>query len=181
MRRREFITLVGSAAAWPVVARAQQAAKLPTIGYLVSGTPEGQRTWAAAFVQRLRELGWIEGRTVAIEYRWGEGRSERFAEVAAEFVRLKVDVILAGGTEAALAAKHATSVIPIVFPSAGDPVGTGMVASLGRPGGNVTGLSNFGSDLGSKRLALLREAFPALRRLAIMANAGYSSGVTEMA
>jgi putative tryptophan/tyrosine transport system substrate-binding protein len=179
VNRRAFISLLGgAAAAWPLAARAQQpAGKLPTIGYLISGTPEGQRAWAAAFVQRLRELGWIEGRTVAIEYRWGEGRSERFAEVAAEFVRLKVDVILAGGTEA----KRATSVIPIVFPSAGDPVGTGIVASLGRPGGNVTGLSNFGSDLGSKRLALLREAFPALRRLAIMANADYSGGVTEMA
>jgi putative ABC transport system substrate-binding protein len=183
VNRRAFISLLGgAAAAWPLAARAQQpAGKLPTIGYLISGTPEGQRAWAAAFVQRLRELGWIEGRTVAIEYRWGEGRSERFAEVAAEFVRLKVDVIFAGGTEAALAAKRATSVIPIVFPSAGDPVGTGIVASLGRPGGNVTGLSNFGSDLGSKRLALLREAFPALRRLAIMANADYSGGVTEMA
>jgi putative tryptophan/tyrosine transport system substrate-binding protein len=182
VRRREFITLLGGAVVGrPLAARAQQVGKLPTIGYLISGTPEGQRAWAAAFVQRLRELGWIEGRTVAIEYRWGEGRSERFAEVVAEFVRLKVDVILAGGTEAALAAKRATSVIPIVFPSAGDPVGTGMVASLARPGGNVTGLSNFGSDLGSKRLALLREAFPALRRLAIMANAGYSGGVTEMA
>src|SRR5262245_39508225 len=179
MRRRQFIAGLGGAAVWPLAARAQKSGKLPTIGYLISGTPEGMRAWAGAFVQRLRELGWIEGRTVAIEYRSGEGRSERFAEVAAEFVRLKVDVILAGGTEAALAAKRATSVIPIVFPSAGDPVG--IVASLGRPGGNVTGLSNFGSDLGSKRLALLREAFPALRRLAIMANADYSGGVTEMA
>src|SRR4051812_7680022 len=180
MRRREFIALTGGAAAamWPVAACAQQAGKLPTIGYLAS---EGQRAWAAAFVQRLRELGWIEGRTVAIEYRWGEGRSEHFAEVAAEFVRLKVDVILAAGTEATLAAKHATSAIPIVFPVAGDPVGTGMVASLARPGSNVTGLSNLSSDLGAKRLALLREAIPALRRLAILANAGYSGGVTEMA
>ena len=130
-------------------------------------------------MQRLRELGWIEGRTVAIEYRWGEGRAERYAEIAAEFVRLKVDVILAGGTEAAIAAKQATSVIPIVFPTAGDPVGSGLVASLARPGGNVTGLSNLGSDLAAKRLELLREVFPGLRRLAVMANADYSGGVTR--
>jgi putative ABC transport system substrate-binding protein len=115
----------------------------------------------------LRELGWIEGRTVAIEYRWGEGRTERFAEIAAEFVRLKVDVILAGGTEAAVAAKQATSMIPIVFPSAGDPVGSRLVDSLARPGGNVTGLSNLGSGLAAKRLELLREVFPELRRLAV--------------
>ena len=154
-------------------------AKLPTIGYLGGGGPTSQRAWVDAFVQRLRELGWIEGRTVAIEYRWGEGRPERYAEIAAEFVRLKVDVILAGGTEAAIAAKQATSVIPIVFPTAGDPVGSGLVASLARPGGNVTGLSNLGSDLAAKRLELLREVFPGLRRLAVMANADYSGGVTE--
>jgi putative ABC transport system substrate-binding protein len=166
MRRREFITLLGGAAAWPLAARAQQAGKLPTIGYLGAGAPISQRAWVDAFVQRLRELGWIDGRNVAIEYRWGEGRAERFAEIAAEFVRLKVDVILAGGTEAAVAAKQATSVIPIVFPSAGDPIGSRLVASLARPGGNVTGLSNLGSGLAAKRLELLREVFPDLRRLA---------------
>jgi len=181
MRRREFVALLGGAvAAWPLVARAQQPGKLPTIGFLGGGTPTGQRTWVAAFVQRLRELGWIEGRTVTIEYRWGEGRAERFTEIAAELVRLNVDVILAGGTEAAVAAKHATSVIPIVFPSAGDPIGSGLVASLARPGGNVTGLSNLGSDLAAKRLGLLREVLPGFRRLAVMANAAYSGGVTEM-
>jgi putative ABC transport system substrate-binding protein len=182
VRRRQFITLVGGAvAAWPLAARAQQpAGKQPTIGFLGGGTPTGQRTWVAAFVQRLRELGWIEGRTVTIEYRWGEGRAERFTEIAAELVRLKVDVILAGGTEAAVAAKHATSVIPIVFPSAGDPIGSGLVASLARPGGNVTGLSNLGSDLAAKRLGLLREVLPGFRRLAVLANAAYSGGVTEM-
>ena len=181
MKRREFITLLGGAAvAWPLAARAQQAAKLPTIGYLGSeARPISQRAWAEAFVQRLRELGWIEGRTVAIEYRWGEGRPERYAEIAAEFVRLKVDVILAGGTEAAIAAKQATSVIPIVFPTAGDPVGSRLVASLARPGGNVTGLSNLGTGLAAKRLELLREVFPGLRRLAVMANTDYSGGVTE--
>jgi putative tryptophan/tyrosine transport system substrate-binding protein len=181
VKRREFITLLASAAAaWPLVARAQQPGKLPTIGFLGGGTPTGQRTWVAAFVQRLRELGWIEGRTVTIEYRWGEGRAERFTEIAAELVRLNVDVILAGGTEAAVAAKHATSVIPIVFPSAGDPIGSGLVASLARPGGNVTGLSNLGSDLAAKRLGLLREVLPGFHRLAVMVNAAYSGGVTEM-
>jgi ABC-type uncharacterized transport system substrate-binding protein len=182
VRRRQFITLVGGAvAAWPLAARAQQpAGKQPTIGFLGGGTPTGQRTWVAAFVQRLRELGWIEGRTVTIEYRWGEGRAERFTEIAAELVRRNVDVILAGGTEAAVAAKHATSVIPIVFPSAGDPIGSGLVASLARPGGNVTGLSNLGSDLAAKRLGLLREVLPGFRRLAVLANAAYSGGVTEM-
>ena len=181
MKRREFITLLGgAAAAWPLAARAQQAGKLPTIGYLGGGTPTSQRAWVAAFVQRLRELGWIEGRTVAIEYRWGEGRAERYAEIAAEFVRLKVDVILAGGTEAAIAAKQATSVIPIVFPTAGDPIGSGLVASLARPGGNVTGLSNLGTDLACQTPRTLARGFPSLRRLAVMANADYSGGVTEM-
>jgi putative ABC transport system substrate-binding protein len=179
MRRRELITLLGAAAAWPVAAWAQQAGTRPTIGYIGGGGPISQRAWVEAFVQRLQELGWIEGRTVAIEYRWGEGRAERYAEIAAEFVRLKVDVILAGGTEAAVAAKQATSVIPIVFPTAGDPIGSRLVASLARPGGNVTGLSNQGSDLPAKRLGLLREAFPALRRVAVMVNADYSGGLTE--
>jgi ABC-type uncharacterized transport system substrate-binding protein len=178
VRRRKFITLLGGAAAWPIAALAQQAA-MPVIGFLGGGGPISQRAWVDAFAQRLRELGWIEGRTVAIEYRWGEARPERYAEIAAEFVRLKVDVILAGGTEAAIAAKQATSVIPIVFPTAGDPVGSGLVASLARPGGNVTGLSNQASDLPAKRLELLREVFPALRRLAVMVNADYSGGVTE--
>src|SRR6266699_3347893 len=139
MKRREFITLLGgAAAAWPLAARAQQAGKLPTIGFLVSGTPSSHGQWFAALVQRLRELGWIEGRTVAIEYRWAEGREERFAEIAAEFVRLKVDIIVTSGTPQVLAAKQATSVIPIVFAAAGDPVASGLVASLARPGGNAT-------------------------------------------
>ena len=182
MKRREFITLVGgAAAAWPRAARAQEAAKQPTIGFLGGGTPSSQSQWAIAFAQRLRELGWIDGRTVAIEYRWGEGRVERYAEIAAEFVRLNVDVILAGGTEVAIAAKQATSVIPIVFSVAGDPIGSLLVVSLARPGGNVTGLSNLGSDLAAKRLELLREVSPSLRRLAVMANGDYSGGVRERA
>jgi putative ABC transport system substrate-binding protein len=112
-----------------------------TIGFLGSLSPSAQSTWTAAFVQRMRERGWIEGRTVAIEYRWAEGRSERFAEIAAEFVRLKVDVIVTAGTDAVIAVKKATSVIPIVFVLAVDPVGMGLVTSLARPGGNITGLS----------------------------------------
>src|SRR5262245_58845622 len=129
-KRREFIMLLGGAAAWPLAARAQQAAKLPTIGFLVAGTPSSHGQWVAAFVQRLRELGWIEGRTITIEYRWAEGRSERFAEISAEFVRRKVDVIVTSATEAVVAAKQATSVIPIVSAAAVDPVVTGLVASL---------------------------------------------------
>src|SRR5437016_10717897 len=139
MKRREFITLVGSAATWPLAARAQPA-RLPTVGFLGAATLSTWSLWTAAFVQRLRELGWIDGRTIAIEYRWAEGRSERYTEIGAEFVRLKVDVIVTVGT-AVPALKQLTSVIPIVFAAALDPVGSGLVASLARPGGNVTGLS----------------------------------------
>jgi putative tryptophan/tyrosine transport system substrate-binding protein len=179
MRRREFITLVGVAGAmWPLAARAQQLGKLPTIGFLGTTSAAAWSPWTAAFTQRLRELGWIEGRTIAIEYRWAEARSERFAEIAAEFVRLKVDVIITGGSAAA-AAKEATSVVPIVF-VLGEPVGTGLVATLARPGGNVTGLSNQQTDLPGKRLELLREVLPSLRQLAIMANVDYPEAVLEM-
>jgi putative tryptophan/tyrosine transport system substrate-binding protein len=180
MQRREFITLLGGTAAWPLAARAQQTGKLPTIGFLGTATASAWSPWTAAFVQRLRELGWIEGRNLAIEYRWAEARSEHFAEIATEFVRLKVDVIVTGGN-AAVAAKQATSVVPIVFVLAGDPVGTGLVATLARPGGNVTGVTNQATDLVGKRLELLREVLPSLRRLAIMANADYPFGVTEVA
>ena len=140
MKRRAFITLAAGTAAWPFAARGQQHAKLPTIGLLGAATPATWGLFIAAFVRRLRELGWIEGRTIAIEYRWAEGRDERFAEIAAEFVRLKVDIIVTSGG-AVLAAKQATSLIPIVFAVAVDPVGGGLVASLVQPGGNVTGLS----------------------------------------
>jgi putative ABC transport system substrate-binding protein len=163
----------------PLGALAQQA-QIRTIGLLGSGTASSQATWVAAFVQRLRELGWVEGRNVRIEYRWVEGHTERFAEIAAEFVRLKVDVIFALGTEAALAAKQATADIPIVFPVAGDPIATGIVASLSRPGGNVTGLSNLAADLAAKRLGILRELAPGLGRLAIMFNGGSPASVLEM-
>ena len=179
-RRREFITLLGGvAAAWPLAARAQQPAKLPTIGYLGSSTPWADRQRVAALLQRLRELGWFEGRTFAIEVRWAEGRTERFAEIAAEFVRLKVDIIVVGGT-AVPALKQATSIIPIVFAVEADPVGRGLVASLARPGGNVTGLSVQGPDLAGKRVELLREVVPSLRRLAVMANVGGPGAALEM-
>ena len=181
MRRREFMTLLaGAAATWPIAASAQKPAKLPTIGLLGGGTPATQSQWAVAFTQRLRTLGWSEGSSIVIEYRWAEGRPERFAEIAAELVRLKVDVILAAGTEATLAAKQATAIIPIVFPVAGDPVGTGLVASLARPGANVTGVSNQSRDLAAKRLELFREVVRGLRRSAILVNAGYPAAVLEM-
>jgi putative ABC transport system substrate-binding protein len=180
MKRREFITLLGGAATWPLWARAQQPPKLPTIGFLGQSTPVIESRRLAAFLKRLRELGWIEGRTVAIEYRWAEGRSERAAEIAAEFVRLNVDLIFAGGTEQVLAAKKATAVIPIVFPVAADPVSTGIVASLARPGGNVTGLSTLATDLAVKRLEILRDIFPGLGRLAVMANVGAPGAVLQM-
>jgi putative ABC transport system substrate-binding protein len=180
-KRREFITLLGGAAvAWPLGARAQQAGKLPTIGYSGGGTPLTESQRVAAFVQRLRELGWTEGRTVAIEYRWAEGHNERVAEIAAEFVRLKVDVIVTYATPPTLAAKQATSAIPIVFAVAGDPVGTGLVANLARPGGNVTGLSLLATDLAGKRIELLREVIPGLRRLAILGNVGNPQVVLEI-
>jgi putative ABC transport system substrate-binding protein len=171
--RRELITLLGSTAAvsWPGVVRAQQPS-MRVIGLMASGRPTGQSLWIDAFVQRLRELGWNQGRNVTIHFRYGEGRSERFAEIAAEFVRLNVDVIVTHNTPPVLAAKQATSVIPIVFATAGDPVGSGVVASLARPGGNVTGLSSQTADTATKRLEILREIVPDLRRLAILADAG---------
>jgi len=181
MRRRGFICLIGAAATvWPLAARAQQLVKQRTIGFLGSSTPSAMSQWVAAFVQRLRDLGWIDGGTVTIEYRWAEGRSSRAAEIAAEFVQLKVDVIVTYGTSSVLAAKQATSVIPIVFAAANDPVGAGLVASLARPDGNVTGLSVQQVDAAGKRLELLREIFPSLRRLAILANVGNPGAALEM-
>jgi putative tryptophan/tyrosine transport system substrate-binding protein len=179
MRRRAFITLIGGAAAWPLAARAEQASKLPTIGVLGVATASTWSDWVSSFLQRLRELGWIEGRTVAIEYRWAGGHSERFAEIAAEFVRSKVDIIVTAGG-AVVAAKAATAVIPIVFAVASDPLGSGLVASLARPGGNVTGLSVQVPDVAGKRIELLRELVPGFRTMAIMANVGYPAAVLEM-
>src|SRR5215471_3898115 len=179
MRRRAFISLLGGAAVLPLVARAQQAGKLPTIGFLGGPTASTAGQWVTVFRERLRELGWIEGRTVALEVRWAEGRTERFAEIASEFVGLKVDVIVTAGPPV-FAAKQATSVIPIVFATVADPLGSGLVASLARPGGNVTGLSLTSPELASKRLELLREAIPGLRQLAIMANANYPPSMREL-
>src|SRR5262245_21169278 len=179
MRRREFITLLGGAtAAWPIAARARTAGKVPTIGFL-GADAAGWRPWTYAFVGQLRNLGWIEGRTIAIEYRWSQARPERAAEIAAEFVRLKVDVIVTSGT-AVPTVKQATAVIPIVFAISIDPVGGGVVASLARPGGNVTGLSVQQADIAGKRLELLREVVPRLRRVAIMVDVGFAEGVLEM-
>src|SRR5262245_14745578 len=180
MRRREFITLLGGAAAWPIAARAQQVGKLPTIGFLGESTPASQSQRTAAFVQRLRELGWIESHTITIDYRWAEGRADRFAEIATEFARLKVNVIVTSSTPAILAAKQATSVIPVIFAIAADPVGTGLVASLARPGGNVTGLSIQSTDIAAKRLELLREVIPHLRRLAVIADASNPASALEV-
>jgi putative tryptophan/tyrosine transport system substrate-binding protein len=180
VKRREFITLLGGAVAWPLAARAQQPGKLRTIGFLGPNTHSAASEWVAALVQRLRELGWMEGRTITIEYRWAEGREERFAEIAAEFIRLKVELIVTSGTPAVMASKKATSVIPIVFATAGDPVGSSLVASLARPGGNVTGLATLANELAGKRLELLREVVPGLGRLAIMGNVGNPFTVLEL-
>jgi putative tryptophan/tyrosine transport system substrate-binding protein len=180
MKRRDFITLVGGVATvWPLAARAQQPA-MRVIGFLGASAPSTESQRVAAFVQRLRELGWIDGRNLAIEYRWAEGRNEHYAEIAAEFIRLKVDVIVTEGTPPTLAAKQATAVIPIVFAAVSDPVGTGLVASLARPGANATGLSNLVSDTVGKKLEFLREIVPGLRRLAIMVNVSNPASVLEM-
>src|SRR5262245_42255732 len=171
LRRRDFVTLLGGAAAvGPLAAYAQPTGKPPTIGFFGSSTAATMGPWVAALVQRLRELGWVENRTVAIVYRWAEGLSERHGEIAAELVRLKVDVIVTGGTPTATAAKAATADIPIVFALGANPVGTELVASLARPGANVTGLSLQSTETASKRLALLREIVPDLRRVAFMGN-----------
>ena len=179
MERREFITfVVGAAAGWPLLAHAQQPRKLPTIGVL--GTdPIIWQPWTDAFLGRLRKLGWIEGSTIAMEFRWDEGRLERDADVAAEFVRLKVDVIVTVAS-AVPAVRQATAAIPIVFALSIDPVGGGLVGSLARPGGNATGLSVQAADLAGKRLELLREVVPQLRRIAVIGDAGFAQALLEM-
>ena len=181
MKRREFISLMGGAAAsWPLSARAQQPRKLPIIGFLGQSTPAAESQRLAAFLGRLRELGWIESQTVAIEYAWGGGLSERFAEIAGRFVELKVDVIVTSGTASVVAAKQATTAIPIVFAVAGDPIANNLVASLARPAGNITGLSTVATDLAGKRVELLREAVPEFQRLAVLGNADNPLSVLEM-
>jgi putative ABC transport system substrate-binding protein len=178
MRRREFTAMFVGVAAWPLAAHAQKAGMLPIIGFL-GANAAGFSPWTTAFVTRLNELGWIDGRTIAIEYRWSEGRTERYAEIAAEFVRLKVDVIVTVGS-AVPTVRKATTTIPIVFGVAIDPVGSGLVASLTKPGGNITGLSLQATNLASKRLELLRELIPRLSRLAIIFNGGNDQTLLEM-
>jgi len=180
MKRREFIALLsGASALWPIPVPAQPG-QLPTIGFFGSSTASVTTRWVAAFVERLRDHGWIEGRTVAIEYRWAEGRAERYAEIAEEFVRLKVNVIVTYGTPPSKAAQQATTVIPIVFAASADPVGGGLVSSLARPGGNITGLSLQQSDIAGKKLEFLREVVTGLRHLALMGNIDNPASMLEI-
>jgi putative ABC transport system substrate-binding protein len=184
MKRREFITLLGGAATapsilWPLTAHAQGTTR-KVVGFLGANTAASQRSWTDAPLQRLNELGWTEGRNLGLEYRWAEGRSDRSESLIAELLRLKVDLILTHGTPNAAGAKKMTSSVPVVFASVGDPVGTGLVASLARPGGNLTGLSNQTADLGGKRLDLLRDVIPNLRRLGIMANVDNPANLAEV-
>ena len=181
IRRREFITLLGGTAmAWPFAARAQRSGKIPTIGFMGTSTPAVEADRVEAFVQRLHELGWSDGGNLRTEYRWADARMERFAQIVAELVRLEVDLIVTAGAAPVRAAKRATSTIPIVFAVAVDPVGSGLVESLARPGGNVTGLSLQSAELASKRLELLREVVPRVTRLAIMANVDQAGAAGEM-
>jgi putative ABC transport system substrate-binding protein len=170
MKRREFISLVGAAAAWPLAARAQQVGKTPQIGYLGVSSPSLEPHYVEAFRQKLRELGHVEGKNIAIEYRWAEGQDDRLPNLTSELVRLKPDVIVTTGTPGAVAAMQATKTIPIVMASSADPVGSGLVASLARPGGNVTGFTILGPELEGKRLELLKQAVPGLSRLAVLWN-----------
>jgi putative ABC transport system substrate-binding protein len=181
MRRREFIAAgIGGAVAWPFATPAQQRGRLPTVGFLGTATPAAWAPWTAAFLQRMRELGWIDRRTITIEYRWAEGRNERLAEIAAEFVRLKVDVIVTTGASAQ-AVKESISTIPVVFATWTDPFGSGYIAGLARPGGNATGLSTQALETAGKRLEILREVVPSLQRLAILARLDNPSNVVEVA
>jgi putative tryptophan/tyrosine transport system substrate-binding protein len=176
MRRRDFIALLGSTLVLPS-AHAQQ---VRTIGLLGSGSEAAQQEWTAAFVRRMAQLGWTEGGDLKIAYRWADGRYERFAEIAAELVKLKVDLILTHNTVPTLVVKQATSSIPIVFATAGDPVGSGIVASLARPGGNVTGLSGQASDTAGKRIELLREMTPGLEHLGVLTETGNAYAVLDV-
>jgi putative ABC transport system substrate-binding protein len=180
VRRREFVAGLGLVAVWPRAVRAQRSAKLPVIGLLGASTAETAGPWIAAFVRRLGELGWTDGKNVMIEYRWADGRGERYGEIATELANRNVDVIVTWASAPVLAAKRATTTIPIVFAAQMDPVGVGVVASLGRPGGNITGMSIQQTDTAGKRIELLREAVPRLSRLAVMTNTGAPGAVLEM-
>jgi len=171
MRRRQFITLLGGAAAtWPLAARAQQPAKIPRIGFLGNSTATMEANLIGPLRDGLRELGYEEGRNVIIEFRWADGKYDQFPALVAELLAAKVDVIITAGTPATLAIKKATSTVPLVFIAVGDPVGTGVVPNLGRPGGNITGLSSIAPDLEGKRLELLREVVPKLSHVAFFLN-----------
>src|SRR6516165_3736369 len=171
IKRREFIAGLGSAVAWPVVARAQQAA-MPVIGYLSpqSADDDYKITTVVPFLQGLKETGYVEGQNVAIEYRWAENQPDRLPALAADLVRRRVAVIVAGGTPTALTAKAATTTIPIVFSIGGDPVALGLIASLNRPGANLTGIANLTVELGPKRLQVLREVMPNATAFGVLAD-----------
>ncbi|HEX4408314.1 MAG TPA: ABC transporter substrate-binding protein [Xanthobacteraceae bacterium] len=179
MRRRDFNALIGAAVLWPLAARAQQPAKIPTIGFLGPASPENWATWTKAFVDRLAELGWIDGRSATIVYRWGRGHIERFGPLAAELVALKADIILTAGSATLQTMKEASQT-PIVFALASDPVATGMVKSLARPGGNVTGLSLVAPELAGKRLGLLQAALPNIKRVGVLVDVAYPASVLEL-
>jgi putative tryptophan/tyrosine transport system substrate-binding protein len=179
MRRREFMSLLGgAAAAWPLAAPAQQQAKVPQIGFLGNSTAALEADLVGPFRDGLRDLGYVEGRNIVIEYRWAEGKYDRFPALIAELVALKVDVIVTAGTPAALAVKTATTSIPLVMVAVGDPVGTGLVASFARPGGNNTGLTSLAPELEGKRLELLREVVPKLSYIAVLWNPANAYMVT---
>jgi len=171
MRRREFMSLLGAAAAvWPLAGRAQQPSKLPTVGALILGSTDPEQFWRE-FRQGLRDLGYVEGQNIRFEFRSAQGQANRLPELAAELVRLKVDVIVTWFTPPTQAAKQATHEIPIVMADTGDPIGTGLVASLPRPGGNVTGIASVSSELAGKSVQLIRDMLPSVRRVAALANA----------
>jgi putative ABC transport system substrate-binding protein len=179
MKRRTFITLLGGATAWPLAARAQQVGKLYRIGFLGNSTAALEANLVEPFRDGLRNLGYLEGRNIVIEYRWAEGKYERFPALTAELIALKVDVIVTAGTPASLSVKQAATSTPLVMVAVGDPVATGLVASLGRPGGNITGLTSIASEMEGKRLELLREAVPKLSHIAVLWNAASPIQVIE--
>ena len=181
MRRRDFLhAVLGTVTTLPVAAAAQRSPSVPTLGFLGPLSESAMSSWTAAFVKRLGELGWIDGRTIRVEYQWADGNSDKMAKIATEFASRKVDIIVTGGTAAVTAAKQATTIIPIVFGVAGDPVRLGLVTSLARPGGNVTGISNQSAELPGKRLGLLREIVPNLQRVGVLTNAASRIGLLEL-